>query len=182
MKALALNDLDQPIYSRVDIAAAATSQIQFFTTGSGNRQYTNLTTPRRLPGTNHFRCTGIRLYLHSFATNGATPATLVDVAGYQLGHLQINLDGANSQFDALGLLCPGGAGIGGIAAEGAAATQLGLANGSVLYSQFRRFRIPILIKAMQDFEVNLNFLAAWTPSAILIGVCALEGFYTRRAQ
>ena len=178
---VALNYLDQPIYSRVDVAAAAQTNIQFFSTGMGDLQYTNLSKANELPLSQNFICTTLRLYVHSRYTDGTTPTPFNDIAGFQLGHVEMVADGAASQFNTLGFDAPGGGGIGGLVAEGAAATQLALANGSTSRSQVRTFTVRVPIPKGRTFAVNVKFNSAWTPAGIIPIVAVLDGYLTRRA-
>lgn len=176
-----INILDQPIYSRVDIAAAAQAQVQFFNTNIGQRQYTNLTTPRRLPGSNNFVCRGIGVYTHPIHAGAATQVTDDDITGFQLGHAEFKLDGSAQQLDTLVMDLPGGRGVAGMLQDGAAAQQL-LLNGAPVYGSRKRFTVPIPIRKQQDFEFNVNFGSLnWTPTGVFAAIVFLDGRYTRRA-
>lgn len=175
-----INELDQPLWSRVAFAAAALSSLAFFATAPGDKQVSNLTSPRQLPGKNAFAIWGLRLYVHPLGTAANAPLTRGDMGEIQKGHVELKIDDT-VQFETLVMDVPGAMGMGGFFTDGAAEDQC-LLNGTASRNDFRRFSKPIIVSPGQHFEVKVNYPTA-TAAISLAGLayCFLDGVYIRRA-
>ena len=174
-----INDLDQPLYYRAGIPASANTLVSFFTAASGDKQVTNVASPRQLPGANRFDCWALRMYVHPLGSAAGVPLTRIEMGGIQLAHLEFKVDDV-VQFETLCLDCPGAAGMGGFFVDGAAEDTC-LLNGSESRLAFRRFNKAIKIGKGQQFEVNLKWNTAFTPTSAAYAICFLDGVYIRRA-
>lgn len=176
-----VNVLDQPLWHRQALAIAAQSTVQFFNASGPDKQVTNLTQPNQLPGSNTFRCVGIRLYVDPQNQANAAPIVRADINGVLRAHVDLRLDDV-SQFEGLAWMVPGGAGAGGFFVDGAAEDNF-LYNGNTDTRNIRWLKRPVDIPPKSSFALFLNWPnAAFTPTVTMFITAALEGVYLRKPR
>lgn len=158
----------QPIWSAVQLAAAATNFTVFFNFAVGaNRWLTNMKQSGQLPGAVAYKLRRIGV---------AYPAAVVTADKILLeenGVAVLNV-ASKEVFECPIKFLPGG---GGAMAEldGAAAAVVHYTNGIPAYDAMYKLAEPLVIKGGQDFNITIYWGAGITPSAVVYVQVILHG-------
>lgn len=173
--------IDQPLWSRKTIPAAATTEVEFFD-ATGHKAVTSITTPSRLPGDNYFVCMGVRFDVAELGDDQATLTTPVDLAKIRQGYVKVLVDD-DKVWETLLRDCPGGSGQGGFAshdANAAATNTVVVSNGVADRRAFRGLLKPFIIRSNKEFKVVVQWEGAGITLANATRVyCILDGVYAR---
>lgn len=177
------NVVDQSFWFRSVLpAATATNQLTFFNTAPGNKNTTNILTPNMLPGDNDFVIMAIRVDIEEMIESAGVVATATapgSMALIRRGFLEMKFDDETG-FQTLVRDLPGGGGISGLYADGAAQTHW-LSHGVPDRRNFRGLMRPLRIRPRKTFSLTISWVQAITTAAAqaIPVIVWLDGFYSK---